>query len=46
MHDEVIKNLSAFFIETGLKIEGVISSPVNGPKGNKEFLIYMKFPSV
>ncbi len=44
MHDEVIKNLSAFFIETGLKIEGVISSPVTGPKGNKEFLIYMKFP--
>jgi 23S rRNA (cytidine1920-2'-O)/16S rRNA (cytidine1409-2'-O)-methyltransferase len=46
MHDEVIKNLSAFFIETGLKIEGVISSPVTGPKGNKEFLIYMKFPDV
>jgi len=46
MHDEVIKNLSAFFIETGLKIEGVISSPVTGPKGNREFLIYMKFPNV
>jgi len=46
MHDEVIKNLSIFFIETGLKIEGVISSPVTGPKGNKEFLIYMKFPGV
>lgn len=46
VHDEVIKNLSAFFIETGLKIEGVISSPVTGPKGNKEFLIYMKFPDV
>ncbi|MBA4323358.1 MAG: TlyA family rRNA (cytidine-2'-O)-methyltransferase, partial [Odoribacter sp.] len=28
MHDEVIQNLSAFFIEAGLKIEGVISSPV------------------
>ena len=46
MHDEVIKNLSAFFIETGLKIEGVISSPVTGPKGNREFLIYMIFPDV
>ena len=46
MHDEVIKNLSAFFIETGLKIEGVISSPVTGPKGNREFLIYMIFPAV
>lgn len=46
MHDEVIKNLSAFFIETGLKIEGVIPSPVYGPKGNKEFLMYLKFPGV
>jgi len=46
VHDAVINNLSAFFIETGLKIEGVITSPVTGPKGNKEFLIYMKFPDV
>jgi len=46
VHDAVINNLSAFFIETGLKIEGVITSPVTGPKGNKEFLIYMKFPNV
>ncbi len=46
MHDEVIKNLSAFFIETGLIIEGLIPSPVYGPKGNKEFLIYLKFPGV
>ncbi len=43
MHDDVIRNLSSFFIETGFKIEGVISSPVDGPKGNKEFLIYMLF---
>jgi len=46
MHDEVIKNLSAFFIESGLTIEGVIPSPVNGPKGNKEFLIYLKFSNI
>ncbi|MFO7667279.1 MAG: TlyA family RNA methyltransferase [Desulfobacterales bacterium] len=46
MHDEVVKNLSAFFIETGLKIEGIIPSPVYGSKGNKEFLIYMKYPGV
>jgi 23S rRNA (cytidine1920-2'-O)/16S rRNA (cytidine1409-2'-O)-methyltransferase len=43
LHDDVIRNLSSFFIETGFKIEGVISSPVDGPKGNKEFLIYMLF---
>ena len=47
LHNEVIKNLSDFFSEAGLKIESVISSPILGPKGNKEFLIYMKsIPSV
>lgn len=43
LHDEVIESLSAFFIRSGLKIEGIIPSPVTGPKGNKEFLIYMLF---
>ncbi|MDP3283681.1 MAG: TlyA family RNA methyltransferase [Desulfobacterales bacterium] len=42
LHNEVIKNLSDFFSETGLNIEGVIDSPILGPKGNKEFFIYMK----
>lgn len=42
LHNEVIKNLSDFFSGAGLKIEGVIDSPILGPKGNKEFLIYMK----
>ncbi|MDP2862428.1 MAG: TlyA family RNA methyltransferase [Desulfobacterales bacterium] len=42
LHNEVIKNLSDFFSEAGLNIEGVIDSPILGPKGNKEFLIYMK----
>ena len=46
LHKEVIKNLSDFFSEVGLNIEGVIDSPIFGPKGNKEFLIYMKFPGV
>lgn len=42
LHNEVIKNLSDFFSEAGLNIEGVIDSPILGPKGNKEFFIYMK----
>jgi 23S rRNA (cytidine1920-2'-O)/16S rRNA (cytidine1409-2'-O)-methyltransferase len=42
LHNEVIKNLSDFFSEAGLNIEGVIGSPILGPKGNKEFFIYMK----
>lgn len=42
LHNEVIKNLSDFFSKAGLNIEGVIDSPILGPKGNKEFFIYMK----
>lgn len=41
LHNEVIKNLSDFFSEAGLKIKGIIDSPILGPKGNKEFFIYM-----
>lgn len=43
LHTEVVNSLSDFFSKTGLHIEGVISSPIIGPKGNKEFLIYMKY---
>ena len=46
LHKEVIKNLTDCFSEAGLEIAGVIDSPIFGPKGNKEFLIYMKFPGV
>jgi 23S rRNA (cytidine1920-2'-O)/16S rRNA (cytidine1409-2'-O)-methyltransferase len=46
LHNEVIKNLSDFFSEAGLNIEGIIDSPVLGPKGNKEFFIYMNSPGV
>jgi 23S rRNA (cytidine1920-2'-O)/16S rRNA (cytidine1409-2'-O)-methyltransferase len=42
LHNEVIKNLSDFFSKTGLNIGGVSDSPILGPKGNKEFFIYMK----
>ncbi|MGB5158478.1 TlyA family RNA methyltransferase [Desulfobacterium sp. N47] len=43
LHTEVINSLTDFFSKTGLDIEGVIASPITGPKGNKEFLIYMKY---
>jgi len=41
LHTEVIKSLSDFFSEAGLSIQGVVDSPILGPKGNKEFFIYM-----
>ena len=41
-HKKILNNLKEFFINTRLKIEGLIESPILGQKGNKEFLIYLK----
>ncbi len=43
-HQEVQDSLCAFFTELGWKVEGQIPSPVLGPKGNKEFLVYLTRP--
>ena len=42
LHDYVIRSLWAFFTDTGLFCQAVIPSPILGPKGNKEFIIFMK----
>ena len=42
-HQMVIDDLRFFFEnEIDLSIKGIIDSPILGPKGNKEFLIYGK----
>lgn len=41
LHESVIETLSSFFRTKGLKVNGVIPSPITGPKGNKEFLCYL-----
>jgi 23S rRNA (cytidine1920-2'-O)/16S rRNA (cytidine1409-2'-O)-methyltransferase len=40
-HQEVIDGLSTFFTAAGLAVQGLIPSPVKGPKGNVEFLVYL-----
>lgn len=40
-HDAVIRDLSLFFKEAGFVPGLVIPSPVLGPKGNREFIIYL-----
>jgi len=42
LHEDVIRSLWAFFTDTGLSCQAVIPSPILGPKGNKEFIIFMK----
>jgi 23S rRNA (cytidine1920-2'-O)/16S rRNA (cytidine1409-2'-O)-methyltransferase len=41
LHQEVIDQLRTFFETLGWTIQGHIPSPLLGPKGNREFLIYL-----
>ncbi len=40
VHREVIEEILNFVIEMGLSIKGITYSPIKGPKGNIEFLVY------
>ena len=42
LHEEVIEGLSRFFEGLGWTVEGQMLSPLLGPKGNREFLVYLK----
>jgi len=42
LHHEVIKRISEHSRSLGLRVLGVMESPLLGPKGNKEFFIYLK----
>jgi 23S rRNA (cytidine1920-2'-O)/16S rRNA (cytidine1409-2'-O)-methyltransferase len=42
LHQKVIDRISTFSRGLGLKVLGVMESPLLGPKGNKEFFIYLK----
>lgn len=39
----VIKNLKDFFNVQGYRVNGVVPSPILGPKGNEEFIISLNF---
>lgn len=43
LHTEVIETLTQFFHGLGLVREDVIPSPILGPKGNREFIISLKY---
>jgi len=42
LHQKVIDRISKFSQGLGLNVLGVTESPLLGPKGNKEFFIYLK----
>ena len=42
IHDAVVEDIRSFARDEGFSINGVIQSPLIGPKGNKEFLIKLR----
>ena len=42
LHKEVLDRLKTFFEGSGWDVQGHIPSPLLGPKGNREFLIYLQ----
>ena len=42
LHQKVMDRISTFSQELGLRVLGMMESPLLGPKGNKEFFIYLK----
>jgi 23S rRNA (cytidine1920-2'-O)/16S rRNA (cytidine1409-2'-O)-methyltransferase len=41
LHEEALKKVSEFALSQGLVSRGVVTSPIKGAKGNKEFLMYI-----
>ncbi|HUL36150.1 MAG TPA: SAM-dependent methyltransferase, partial [Thermodesulfobacteriota bacterium] len=42
LHQKVIDRISMFSRDLGLKVQGVKESSLLGPRGNKEFFIFLK----
>jgi len=42
LHTKVVEDLTAFFETAGLTSEALTPSPILGPKGNREFFIFLK----
>ena len=42
IHESVLSDLRRFFEGAGWRVEGLMVSPILGPKGNREFPIYLR----
>ncbi|MCP3901283.1 MAG: TlyA family RNA methyltransferase [Desulfobacteraceae bacterium] len=43
IRNEVINDIKSFFIKRGYTVENIVPSPILGPKGNKEYIISLKY---
>lgn len=41
LHESVVADLKVFCEQSGWSVQGVVPSPILGPKGNREFFIHM-----
>ncbi len=44
IHAQVLTEIMNFSLDNGFDVEGLICSPLLGPKGNKEFLVFLSIP--
>lgn len=44
VHQRVLERVLSFSVTEGFEICGLVQSPLTGPKGNIEFLVYLKTP--
>ena len=42
VHEDVVRNITSFAAENGFKVLGVDFSPIKGPEGNIEYLMYIE----
>jgi 23S rRNA (cytidine1920-2'-O)/16S rRNA (cytidine1409-2'-O)-methyltransferase len=45
VHRQVLQDVSSFALAQGYRVRGVLRSPLLGPKGNAEFLVWMDYPA-
>ncbi len=43
LHQQVIQELTEFFTDKGFTYQSLIASPILGPKGNREFLVWLNY---
>lgn len=46
LHRQIVTDVLGFAEKQGFRTEGIIYSPLTGPKGNKEFLTLLSFPAI
>lgn len=45
IHKQVVEKVRSFAIQLGFEVCGITTSPLKGPKGNIEFLVWLKSPA-